>query len=100
MHLISAGDQMKSQEIAEWVMKCQHPSGGFGGSINHDPHMLYTLSAVQILAILDRMELIDKDKVRSIRHATLTQRGLMCSGCTGGGVRGRAAEGGRVVCGG
>lgn len=64
MHLISAGEQMRSEEIAEWVMKCQHSSGGFGGSIDHDPHMLYTLSAVQILAILDRMELIDKDQVR------------------------------------
>mmetsp|Transcript_3272 Transcript_3272/g.6692 ORF Transcript_3272/g.6692 Transcript_3272/m.6692 type:complete len:347 (-) Transcript_3272:91-1131(-) len=63
MHLLSAGEQMKNAEIVEWVMKCQHPSGGFGGSINHDPHMLYTLSAVQILAVLNRMDLLDKDKI-------------------------------------
>jgi geranylgeranyl transferase type-2 subunit beta len=37
--------------------------GGFGGNIDHDAHLLYTLSAVQILAILDRMDLLDRDEV-------------------------------------
>lgn len=30
----------------------------FGGSVGHDAHLLYTLSALQILALLDRMELL------------------------------------------
>ena len=37
--------------------------GGFGGNIDHDPCLLYTLSAVQILALLDRMDLLDYDAV-------------------------------------
>lgn len=45
------------------VLKCQHPSGGFGGSERHDPHMLYTVSAVQILALYDKLELLDIDRV-------------------------------------
>ncbi|KAI3916816.1 hypothetical protein MKW92_049821, partial [Papaver armeniacum] len=36
-----------------WVnTKEHHQSGGFAGNIGHDPHMLYTLSAVQILHFL------------------------------------------------
>lgn len=30
-----------------------HDSGGFGAAPGHDAHMLYTVSAVQILASLD-----------------------------------------------
>lgn len=37
--------------------------GGFGGNIDHDAHLLYTLSAVQILALLDKIDLLDRDKV-------------------------------------
>lgn len=31
----------------------------FGGSVNHDPHLLYTLSALQILALVDRLDLLE-----------------------------------------
>lgn len=44
-----------SEEVVSWVLKCQHESGGFGGNIGHDPHVLYTLSAIQILALLRRL---------------------------------------------
>jgi len=37
--------------------------GGFGGNVGHDPHILYTLSAVQVLALFDKMDVIDVDKV-------------------------------------
>jgi len=37
--------------------------GGFGGNIDHDPHLLYTLSAIQILALFDSIDAINKDKV-------------------------------------
>ncbi|KAK3030579.1 hypothetical protein RJ639_039457 [Escallonia herrerae] len=50
-------------EVVSWVMKCQHESGGFGGNIGHDAHVLYTLSAVQILALFDKMNVLDIDKV-------------------------------------
>lgn len=38
-------------------------AGGFGGNIGHDPHILYTLSAVQILALFDKLNVLDVDKV-------------------------------------
>ena len=40
-------------------------SGGFSGGIGHDPHILYTLSALQILALCNKMELVDIDAVAS-----------------------------------
>lgn len=38
-------------------------TGGFGGSEGHDAHLLYTLSAVQILALYDKLSLLDADRV-------------------------------------
>jgi geranylgeranyl transferase type-2 subunit beta len=56
--------EMASDSIIDWVMLCRDgETGGFGGSIGHDPHLLYTLSAIQILALLhkiDRLEDVDK----------------------------------------
>lgn len=47
--------------------------GGFGGNIGHDPHILYTLSAVQILALFDKINVIDIDKVSNciLQHLVL-----------------------------
>ena len=45
------------------VLKCQHSSGGFGGSERHDAHLLYTLSALQVLALYDKLHLVDADQI-------------------------------------
>jgi len=37
--------------------------GGFGGNVNHDPHLLYTLSAVQILVVFDALDKLNIAKV-------------------------------------
>ncbi|KAK6161525.1 hypothetical protein DH2020_004906 [Rehmannia glutinosa] len=50
-------------EVVSWVMECQHESGGFGGNVGHDPHMLYTLSAIQVLALFDKIDVLDVEKV-------------------------------------
>ncbi|KAJ8440886.1 hypothetical protein Cgig2_022742 [Carnegiea gigantea] len=49
-------------EVISWVMECQHESGGFAGNIGHDPHILYTLSAVQVLALFDKLNMLDIEK--------------------------------------
>ena len=38
-------------------------TGGFGAHPGHDPHILTTLSAVQILAIEDALDQIDRIQV-------------------------------------
>jgi geranylgeranyl transferase type-2 subunit beta len=35
----------------------------FGGNVNHDPHLLYTLSALQILALYDELSVVDVELV-------------------------------------
>lgn len=37
----------------------------FGGNTGHDPHLLYTLSAIQILALCDELGRLDRDKTAS-----------------------------------
>merc|ERR1719296_241144 len=42
-------------------MKCYNSeTGGFSGNIGHDTHLLYTLSAIQILAITDELHLLNQ----------------------------------------
>lgn len=52
-------------EILRFIKQCQHKSGGISASIGHDPHLLYTLSAIQILVILDALDdnVVDLNKV-------------------------------------
>lgn len=37
--------------------------GGFGGHIDHDPHLVSTLSAIQVLITYDHLDVINVDKV-------------------------------------
>ncbi|XP_068307602.1 geranylgeranyl transferase type-2 subunit beta 1-like [Pyrus communis] len=55
-------------EVVSWVLQCQHDSGcysGFGGNIGHDPYVQYTLSAVQVLVLFNKIDVLDADKVAS-----------------------------------
>ncbi|KAJ3286013.1 hypothetical protein HDU79_006882 [Rhizoclosmatium sp. JEL0117] len=63
VHLLKHPEALDSAQIIEYVMSCQHANGAFGGHIGHDPHLLYTLSAVQILATLDALDRIDADQI-------------------------------------
>lgn len=48
----------------EYLKNCQDPeSGGISPCLRHDPHILYTLSAVQILCMYDNLHVIDVDGV-------------------------------------
>ncbi|URE32418.1 Prenyltransferase and squalene oxidase repeat [Musa troglodytarum] len=74
LDLLNKIGAIDADEVVSWVMECQDKdcgkfvthnercvihltsviSGGFAGNLGHDPHLLYTLSAVQVLALLDR----------------------------------------------
>jgi len=50
----SSSEEEARSSIVDWVLKCFHAkSGGFGGNVGHDGHLLYTLSALQVLVIAD-----------------------------------------------
>lgn len=48
MDLMGQLPRMNQQEIVDFIKACQHECGGISASIGHDPHLLYTLSAVQV----------------------------------------------------
>jgi hypothetical protein len=60
LFLMKRGDALPKSEVIDWVLSCQHKNGGFGAAPGHDPHMLSTVSAVQILALLDAFDELDK----------------------------------------
>jgi len=60
MDLLGHLEDMDADEVCAFVKACQCPkTGGVAPSPGHDPHLLSTLSAVQILATLDRMSSLD-----------------------------------------
>uniref|UniRef100_A0A8C0XXD5 Geranylgeranyl transferase type-2 subunit beta n=1 Tax=Cyprinus carpio carpio TaxID=630221 RepID=A0A8C0XXD5_CYPCA len=63
MDLMGQLSRMNREEIIEFIKSCQHDCGGISASTGHDPHLLYTLSAVQILSLYDSINVIDVDKV-------------------------------------
>lgn len=48
MDLMGQLHRMNREEILTFIKSCQHECGGISASIGHDPHLLYTLSAVQV----------------------------------------------------
>lgn len=63
LHSLKSIDQ---NYIIDFIQKCyDEKSGGYSPAPNHDPHLLYTLSAIQILVEFNRIDLIDKDKLCS-----------------------------------
>lgn len=58
LHSLESTDR---EFITDYIQQCYHPSiGGYSPSPNHDPHLLYTLSAVQVLVQFNRMDLINR----------------------------------------
>lgn len=39
---------MKRDDIIQFILDCHHPDGGFAPCRGHDPHILSTLSAIQV----------------------------------------------------
>ncbi|KAL9046588.1 MAG: hypothetical protein Q9214_000612 [Letrouitia sp. 1 TL-2023] len=56
LHLLGRPDALPRNETIEFVLSCQHQNGGFGAAPGHDAHMLYTVSAVQILTMVDALD--------------------------------------------
>jgi geranylgeranyl transferase type-2 subunit beta len=60
LHILGHPDALPRDGLVEFTMKCwDSESGGFGAAPGHDAHMLYTCSAVQILAMADALSVLD-----------------------------------------
>ncbi|KAJ8680423.1 hypothetical protein QAD02_016210 [Eretmocerus hayati] len=51
------------EKILKLIKDCQYECGGIGAFHGHDPHVLHTLSAIQILCLFDALDTIDIEKV-------------------------------------
>lgn len=60
LHLLGHPDALPREDTIDFVLSCQRDNGGFGAAPGHDAHMLYTVSAVQILVILDAVDELEK----------------------------------------
>jgi geranylgeranyl transferase type-2 subunit beta len=95
--LMGSQDALPREEMIKWVMNCwnddvgQYKSrcgraganassrslfaGGFAPHPGHDAHIHPTLSAIQILAMQDSLDLLDKDKI--VACAVFLSRSLL-----------------------
>ncbi|KAG9051290.1 hypothetical protein FS837_009556 [Tulasnella sp. UAMH 9824] len=59
-------DALDREELIEFIMSCwDDEAGGFGAFPKHDAHILSTLSAIQILVMLDALDRLDIPRVVS-----------------------------------
>lgn len=59
LHFMNHPEALPRDETIAFVLSCQHDNGGFGAAPGHDAHMLYTVSAIQILALVDGLDALD-----------------------------------------
>jgi geranylgeranyl transferase type-2 subunit beta len=63
LDLMNDIDALSRTDVIAYVKSLQNENGGFGGHTHHDPHMIYTLSAIQIMITLDAIDEINIEKV-------------------------------------
>ena len=67
MDLMHSLELMDKQEVLQFVRECQHECGGVGASMGHDPHLLYTLSAVQVRVLALRSVFLHSKGLRKVK---------------------------------
>ena len=60
--ILGATQTLDRDALIRFVKSCECKNGGFAGNESWS-HLLYTLSAVQILAMIDALEYVDADRV-------------------------------------
>jgi geranylgeranyl transferase type-2 subunit beta len=100
LELLGSLNLLSRQAILDYVMSCYHPEvllredgsmlstvsaevqprshetrkfAAFGGNADQDPHLLYTLSGIQVLALYDALNLIDCEAI--VAYVAALQQG-------------------------
>lgn len=63
MDIMGSLQHMDRQQVITFLRQCIDESGGVSPSVGHDPHLLYTLSAVQIACLLDCVNVLPVDRI-------------------------------------
>jgi geranylgeranyl transferase type-2 subunit beta len=69
MATLRAHEKLDTAGIITFVASCSNEDGGYGGSSGHDSHLLYTLSALQLLALCNKLDLVDVPRVTAFVKA-------------------------------
>ncbi|GMM28350.1 Rab geranylgeranyltransferase [Martiniozyma asiatica (nom. inval.)] len=65
LHVLN--EPLPSEEVITFVLSCyDSKSGGFCPAPKHDPHMLSTLSAIQLLKLYDSLAVLSSDQKKKI----------------------------------
>ncbi|CAL3962007.1 hypothetical protein PZA11_000706 [Diplocarpon coronariae] len=64
LHLLKHPDALPRKETIDFVLSCQAENGGFGAAPRHDAHILYTCSAVQIMAMVGGWQELEERGVK------------------------------------
>ena len=74
LYLMGGFEELNTKEIMEFLKSCKCDiTAAYGPAENHDSHLLYTLSAIQIAAERDTLDQLDKEGlVRYIRSLQQT----------------------------
>ncbi|KAF2090817.1 rab geranylgeranyl transferase [Saccharata proteae CBS 121410] len=60
LHLLGHPEALPRNDVLDFVISCLHDNGGFGAAPGHDAHMLYTVSGVQIITMLDGFDELER----------------------------------------
>lgn len=58
LELLDKKDLLSEIEVMEFIRNCINDNGGISPSIDHDPHILYTLSAVQVFILILKVSML------------------------------------------
>lgn len=71
--LLDQSHSVPQCDLIEFVQSCQDAnSGGISACTGHDPHLLHTLAAVQILCLYNRLDAVDQDGI--VRYVAALQQ--------------------------
>ncbi|KAJ3211422.1 hypothetical protein HDU67_004551 [Dinochytrium kinnereticum] len=80
--LMKSETALGRDDLIAYVLSCQTKEamlkGSFGGHVGYDGHLLYTLSAIQILVTLDALDRIDTHKVVEFVKSLQNPDGSFC----------------------
>ncbi|PFH33629.1 putative Rab geranylgeranyl transferase type II beta subunit [Besnoitia besnoiti] len=72
----------REEDLCKWIMSCQHASGGFAQGPGQDPHITSTHYALLLLVGMNKLHLVDKDRVASwVRRLRTSAGGFMGDEC-------------------
>ncbi|MES1909570.1 MAG: hypothetical protein MHM6MM_002286 [Cercozoa sp. M6MM] len=54
--------------VVSFVTQCRCPDGGYAGNLGHDSHLLHTLSAIQILALCGKLNVLTQEEKLETAH--------------------------------